>query len=312
MEFSGIKKEQEQTGAKKKPSRLALGRGLEALIPVSNHNTVETEPASKKIINIEINRIKQNPHQPRTKIDEESLAELTESIKEKGIIQPVIVRKVDDGYELIAGERRTRAAKKAGLDMVPAIIYNVGDEESLIFALIENIQRQDLNPLELANAYQMLMDEFNLTQEQVSARVGKERASVANYLRLRNLPQSVKQFISEGKLSFGHAKALMMLNKPEEQEILASLVVKEGLSVRECESLALKKAKNQKKRRPGSNTGQTTTIDFDIKDLEEKLQQTVGTKVRIRRRKRGGVIEIEYYTLDEFDGIMKLLGLKID
>lgn len=310
MEFSSIDKEQEQTGVKKKPSRVALGRGLEALIPVSNHTTVETEPAGKKIINIEINRIKQNPHQPRTKIDEESLAELSESIKEKGIIQPVIVRKVDDGYELIAGERRTRAAKKAGFEMVPAIIYNVGDEESLIFALIENIQRQDLNPLELANAYQILMDEFNLTQEQVSARVGKERASVANYLRLRNLPESVKQLIAEGKLSFGHAKALMMLNKPEEQEILASIVVKEGLSVRECESLALKKAKNQKKRRSRSNTGQTATIDFDIKDLEEKLQQTVGTKVRIRRRKKGGVIEIEYYTLDELDGIIRLLGLE--
>ena len=240
---------------------------------------------------------------------EEKLIELSESIKEKGIIQPVIVRKIDDGYELIAGERRTRAAKKAGFDMVPAIIYNVTNEESLLFALIENIQREDFIPLELANAYQMLMNEFSLTQEEVAVRVGKDRASVANYLRLRSLPETVKEFIAGGRLSFGHAKALLMLAKPEEQEILAGLVVKEGLSVRECESIALKRTRKEKKRRQ-KTTG--ATVDFDVASLEERLQHALRTKVKIRPRKKGGVIEIEYYTLDELDGILKSLGLKAD
>lgn len=311
MELTGTDKEQQDTGGKKKMPRQALGRGLGALIPGPDQLAIEIEPTGKKIVNIEINSIRQNPYQPRTKIDEERLSELSESIKEKGIIQPVIVRKIDDGFELIAGERRTLAAKKAGFDMVPAIIYNIGNEESLEFALIENIQREDLNPLELSNAYQLLMEQFSLTQEQVSAKVGKERASVANYLRLRNLPEKIRQFISDGKISFGHAKALLMLSKPEEQEILASLVVKEGLSVRECESIALKQTKREKNRKR-KNTTQTSTVDFDIRDLEEKLQQAIGTKVKIRPKKRGGVIEIEYYTLDELDGIMRLIGLETD
>ena len=159
MELTGTDKEQQDTGGKKKMPRQALGRGLGALIPGPDQPAIEIEPTGKKIVNIEINSIRQNPYQPRTKIDEERLSELSESIKEKGIIQPVIVRKIDDGFELIAGERRTLAAKKAGFDMVPAIIYNIGNEESLEFALIENIQREDLNPLELSNAYQLLMEQ---------------------------------------------------------------------------------------------------------------------------------------------------------
>lgn len=311
MEMSGAEKEQ-QANEKKKIPRQALGRGLNALIPGSEQMPVETEPTSKRVVNIEINSIKRNPNQPRLSINEEKLTELSESIKEKGIIQPIIVRKTDDGYELIAGERRTLAARKAGFEMVPAIIYNVSNEESLEFALIENIQRDDLNPLELANAYQMLINEFNLTQEEVSAKVGKDRASVANYLRLLALPQRVKQLVSEGKLSFGHARALLSLEDEAEQVLLAGIAVKEDLSVRQCENLVMSrslKGKRQKQRKlPGRKNA--VEIDYDVNSLEEKLQSAIGTKVKITPKKKGGLIEIEYYSLDELERIIEFFEIE--
>jgi ParB family transcriptional regulator, chromosome partitioning protein len=312
MELTGTDMENQVEGTKKKMPRQALGKGLSALIPSSEQEPViEIEPTGKKVVKIEIASIRRNPHQPRMKINEEKLTELAESIKEKGIIQPIIVRKTDDGYELIAGERRTLAAKRAGFDMVPAIVYSISNEESLEFALIENIQRDDLNAMELANAYQMLMDEFNLTQEEVSTRVGKERASVANYLRLRALPEKVKQLILDGELSFGHARTLLTLNNAEEQIMLALLVVKEGLSVRECESLAMKQTNRGRSRKQKKNSGADTyELDYDIASLEQKLQERLGTKVKIRPKKKGGVIEIEYYTLDELDGILEALAIK--
>ncbi len=292
-------------------TRQALGKGLNALIPSSEPAKVESSTAGKRVIDVEISSIKRNPRQPRFHINDEKLSDLAESIKENGIIQPVIVRRFEDGYELIAGERRTLAAKKAGFELVPAIVYNVSNQESLEFALVENVQRDDLNPLELGKAYKMLMDEFDMTQEQVAEKVGKDRASIANYIRILGLPNKVKQMILDDKLSFGHARALLAINGEAEQSILASLAVKEDLSVRQCENLAtsrsLKVKKHKVKKR--STASGTATDDYHLKSLEERLQHVLGTKVKISSKKKGGRIEIEYYTLDELDRILELFDI---
>ena len=290
-------------------SRQALGRGLEALIPSAGYGDHELPSAGKKVLDIEVDQIKRNPRQPRTHVDEDSLASLAESIREKGIIQPIIVRKIDDGYELIAGERRTLAAKKAGFDLVPAIVYNVSNQESLEFALIENIQRDDLNPLELGKAYKMLMEDFSLTQEQVAEKVGKDRASIANYIRILGLPAKIRQMILEDKLSFGHARALTGLEQESEQMMLAALVVKEGLSVRQCENLASSRTIKAGRRKRRKAAAEPATVDYQTKSLEEKLQHILGTKVRIRPKKKGGNIEIEYYTFEELDRILELFDI---
>ncbi len=291
--------------------RQALGKGLNALIPGPEQKSVEVPTSGKKVVDIEIDTIKRSPRQPRFHMDEDKLSDLAGSIKENGIIQPVIVRKVDDGYELIAGERRTLAAKKAGFDLVPAIVYNVSNQESLEFALIENVQRDDLNPLELGKAYKMLMDDFDLTQEQVAEKVSKDRASIANYVRILGLPEKVKQMILDGKLSFGHARALLSISDEAQQMILASLVVKEELSVRQCENLASSRTigvKRQKSRK-SSTPAQPVEVDHHLKSLEEKLQHVLGTKVKISPKKKGGSIEIEYYSLDELERILELFDI---
>ncbi len=271
----------------------ALGRGLNALIPEKGVQVRE----------IEVSLIKPGPEQPRRNFDEKALSELAQSIKEKGVLQPVIIRKAQQGgYFLIAGERRWRAAKEAGLKKIPAIIKDVDSSSALELALVENIQRDDLNPLEMAEAFQRLIDEFSYTQEELSKRVGKDRATIANYLRILNLPPEIKELIVNDRISLGHAKAILSLpTKPLQIEI-AREVIKKGLSVRETERLCAAK----KSRKAGSRKKKKEK-DPNIIALEEKLKQSLGTKVQIRHKGKRGKIEIEYYSLDELDRLLEIL-----
>ncbi|HUJ14192.1 MAG TPA: ParB/RepB/Spo0J family partition protein [Thermoanaerobaculia bacterium] len=267
----------------------ALGRGLGALIP---QKAEPPSPAAAGLAQIPIDRISANPYQPRKIFNERSIDELTRSVREHGIVQPLVVtRTADNRYRLVAGERRFRAAQKAGLTSVPAVIKDLQKEgDALQLALIENIQREDLNPIEEANAYHQLHDEFGLTQEEISKRVGKERSTVANFLRLMKLPESVKQRLASGQLSMGHARALLSLDSPKKQEQLAERIVRNSLNVRQAEMLASAGPKTAKPEKPK---------DVFTRDAEEKLTKTLRTKVEIDRKKRGGVIHIRFSSEDD-------------
>lgn len=275
--------------------KTALGRGLDALIPEKG----------EEMLHLEVSRISAGGEQPRKIFRDDSLKELAASIKEKGVLQPIIVSRAGDGsFRLIAGERRWRASQLAGLKKIPAIVKNVASRDSLEIALIENIQREDLNPVETAEAFHKLMRDFSLTQEDLSEKVGKERATVANYLRLLKLPEEIKSLISDGFLSMGHARAILSIEGRANQTEAARKVMKKGLSVRETETLAksialsgTKKSKTHKGHK-----------DPQIASLEDKLIKSLGTKVRIHHKgKKGGRIEIEYYSLDELDRFLDIL-----
>lgn len=269
--------------------KTALGKGLEALIPEKG----------EEVVYLDIERIFPGEQQPRKTFKDDSLKELAASIKEKGILQPVIVNRVGDGsFRLVTGERRWRAASLAGLKKIPALIKNVASRDSLEMALIENIQREDLNPIEAAEAFSKLIIEFNLTQEELSDRIGKERTTIANYLRLLKLPEEVKGFIYNGSLSMGHAKAILALDGKAHQIDAARKIIKKSLSVREAE-LLVKKISNPPKT--------TMNKDPQISSLEEKLIRNLGTKVRIVNRGKRGKIEIEYYSLEELDRLLDIL-----
>ena len=279
--------------------RKVLGRGLGALIP-------ERISAAEKgeIHFLETTRIKSNPFQPRENFKEEELRELVNSIKEKGILQPILVRKTGDSFELIAGERRLRAARMLQLTEVPVIIKDIQDQESLELSLIENIQREELNPIEEARAFQQLIEKFDFTQEQVSQVVGKARASVTNSLRLLKLPKIVQEEIKQGRISFGHGKVLLEIESPDLIVKFAQEIISNSLSVRELERL-INSAKFIRSTRK-SNKAPANPL---IQQLEELLQQALGTKVRIARdsRKRGRII-IEFYSdqdLERILGVMK-------
>jgi ParB family chromosome partitioning protein len=277
----------------------ALGKGLSALIPEKE------KVRSKEILELNIDMIMPNEYQPRRAFNDTALKELVASIREKGIIQPVIVRKAsDNSYHLIAGERRWRAARVAGLSSIPAIVKDAAPMESLELALIENIQREDLNPLETAEAFQRLISDFSITHDDLSKKVGKDRATVTNYLRILKLPFEVKQWIADGSLSIGHAKALLQVDHQRIQIEIASRIIKQGLSVRETENLC--------KKNPSVQTPQSKfrkSRDPQIASLEEKMMHSLGTKVRLihRSNKKGGRIEIEYYSLEELDRLLELL-----
>ncbi|MFA5072821.1 MAG: ParB/RepB/Spo0J family partition protein [Nitrospirota bacterium] len=276
--------------------KVALGKGLGALIP--DLSTLDdNERKALGIIEIELQKIIPNEYQPRKFFDESKLKELASSIKEQGVIQPVIVHKVGSNYQLIAGERRWRASQLAGLSTIPALVKDATKRELLEMALIENIQREDLNPLEAAEAYKRLQDEFRLTQEDLAKRVGKERSTVTNFLRLLDLPREVKQYLAAGSLSMGHAKALLSIDKIRDQIQAATLIVKKGFSVREAEALAskIKKPFREKTARPNSV----------LRSVEEKLKKSLGTKVSITSRSKGGKIVIEYFSNDELDRIIE-------
>ena len=269
---------------------MALGKGLEALIPEKG----------EEVIYLDINRVFPGEHQPRKAFKDESLKELAASIKEKGILQPVIVSRVGDGtFRLVTGERRWRAAALAGLKKIPVLVRDVASRDSLEIALIENIQREDLNPVETAEALRRLIADFSITQEELSDKVGKDRATIANYLRLLKLPGEIKSLIYNGSISMGHAKALLSIVGRAHQIEAARKIVKKGLSVRETEALS-KKIYRPKKTK--------ILKDPQIPFLEEKLIKSLGTKVRILHKgKKGGKIEIEYYYLEELDRLLEIL-----
>lgn len=269
-----------------------LGRGLEALISVQGAD--DSVVKEVKIFDIE-----PNTKQPRKEFDQERLQQMADSIKEHGIIQPIVVRSKNEKYEIIAGERRWRAARIAGLTKVPIIIKELGDKEVLEAALIENLQREDLNPIEEAEGYSNLIKEYDLTQEDISRIIGKSRSAIANTIRLLNLDQRVKQMIYENKLSAGHARALVVINDTNLQYEIAKKIVANNLSVRETEAL-LKSIENKKPIKKKINNPLYT-------EIEENLRSILGTKVKIFNNKNKGKIEIEYYSQDDLDRIITML-----
>jgi ParB family transcriptional regulator, chromosome partitioning protein len=286
-----------------------LGRGFDSLL--NNNNAPATVRRPFLTVEIPIDRIAPNPLQPRRIFDDETIRELADSISRSGILTPVLVRRSGDKYLLIAGERRLRAAQMAGLQRIPAIVRDADDMETLELSLIENIQREDLNPLDKASAYYDLMTKFNLTQDQVAEKLGQNRASVANYLRLMNLPESVQDAVKSGKISFGHAKAILACDDPERQTQLCIIAVESGMSVRELEKLATEElpqenASGQPKRR----RRREGDPDPAIAEVEDYLRRFFGTRVLVKNSKSKGRIVIEYFSIADLNRILTLLEEK--
>ena len=282
--------------------KFGLGKGLGALI---SENEEDSNESSKLLI--PLNKIKSNAEQPRKSFDNEKIAELAESIKHHGIIQPLIVMKENDSYVIIAGERRWRASKMAGLKEVPAIIMDITDRDVLEISLIENIQRQDLNPIEEALAYKKLIDDFKITQEELSKRVGKSRTAITNCMRLINLDDRVKQYLIDGVLSEGHGRALLAINDGNLQYTVAQKVIDEGLSVRELERLIKKVYAGDKKKKDNDEINDENNVYY--KDIEEKLQSYFGTKIKLSYKKDKGKIEIEYYSDEDLQRILDIINI---
>ena len=284
----------------KKRKKNALGRGLNALFP-DIKDSVDTKDSEYFLCDIDI--IKPNPYQPRKQFSKNDLEELAQSIKEQGLIQPVIVRKNEAGYELVAGERRLRASKASGLKKIPVVIKDATDIELLQMSIVENIQRQNLNPMEEAEAYQRLMDEFNLTQEQTAKKIGKSRSAVANFIRLVRLPEEIKARLRDNILSMGHARALLGLDSSAKLNKAFQVVVSKGLSVRQTEALVNKM--KSKKTPPKTITKNSDDIYFS--HLAEELSRRLGTKVIIKRKGQRGKLEIEFYNNDDLDKLIDIL-----
>lgn len=294
-------------------TRKALGKGLDALFstPEVETSLVEQEKEIQPttgVWEVEINKIRDNPYQPRNQFNEEKLNELVESIKERGILQPILLRPVgDDNYEIIAGERRYRAALLAGLDKVPAIVVKATNRDSLEMALIENLQREDLNPIELAKGFKMLQEEFGLAQEEVAQRVGLSREAVSNTLRLLQLPMEVKQLIEKGELSAGHSRVLLRLDSEHEQIRLAHLILKKGLSVRETEKMI--ESGRQKKKPRGKSRKFDTIFELKCRETEELLLEYLDTLVKVKPlTNKKGKIEIYFNGINELESILNRLG----
>jgi len=277
--------------------RKALGRGLEALLP----EQASVSPAGVES-SVAVSEIVPNPDQPRRHFDEEALASLAESIRRHGLLQPLVVRRIAGRFELIAGERRLQAAKRANLESVPVIVREARPEDRLELALIENLQRENLTPLEEAEAYRHLMDAYGLTQEEIAQRVGKSRPAITNTLRLLALPDAVKAQLEGGELSAGHARAVLSLEDAQEQVAFAREVVTRKLSKSTTESLAAARSK-----RPAKRTATSTASEVHVRALAEELTRDFGTRVRITSRARGGCIEIEYYSEAELDRLVERL-----
>ncbi len=296
-------------------TRKALGRGLSALLSDSSNNSNAapygtTDNKKEELKDIEIDLIDPNPHQPRTTFTQEKLAELAQSIKENGLVQPILVRRKDNGrYQLIAGERRWRASQVAGLQRISSVIREMEDDKILEVALIENIQRQELNPIEEALAYQRLVTTLDLTQEEVAKRVGKDRSSVANYVRLLKLPESVQRMVETEKISMGHARAILGLESQELQAKLAQEVIDKKMSVRETERAVQQKAISKSE----SETDSTVIRnDANIRAAELKLKRFLGTQVKIQISSKGGKISIDFSSANELDRIYSILMRRTD
>ena len=285
-------------------NRKALGKGINALIPDFEMGVPEAEPSAAN--DLLVDEISPNRLQPRSYFDDTKLEELVTSIEEHGVLQPVVVQKADSGYELIVGERRWRASKKLGLKKIPAVIREVSDAQSLEIAIIENIHRQDLNPIEEAEAYARLANEFALTQEMVAKKVGKSRTAVANTLRLLKLSRKIKEDLISEKISMGHARALLGLENSKQMETLRKEIIKQDLTVRQTEG-RVNKIKAGSVNKPGPPTAKK---DIFIKDLEKDLARRLGTKVDISPKKNGGKLVVTYYSDDDLDRIQGLMGSK--
>ncbi len=297
--------------AKAKKNR-GLGRGLDALFaeqaPIMPDNRVETEEKSNsyvrdKVLYIDINDIKPNAEQPRKTFDKEKISELSQSIIEHGIIQPLVVRKSGKHYEIVAGERRWRAAREAELSVVPCIVRQFSDEENMLVAIIENMQREDLNPIEEAMGLEQMISAYGMTQEEVSKSVSKSRPYITNTLRLLKLPEEIKALVSEGKISTGHARTLITVKNKTKQEELCKKIIKDGISVRDVERLASEEKKTRKK--PLKRVKSPDTLN-----VERELKEIYGTKVTINSRGNKGTVELEFYSKDELNRLIDLLKFK--
>ena len=292
--------------ASRKVKNNVLGRGISALIseatPVEEpvDEVAAPEDPERTVQYIDINDIKPNRNQPRKKFDPESISELAASIQEHGIIQPLIVCKAEQGYELVAGERRWRAAREAALDKVPCLVREFTSEENALIAIIENMQREDLDPIEEAEGLEKMMKEYGFTQEEVSRSVGKSRPYITNSLRLLKLPQDIREKISEGAISAGHARALLSVKTIALQEQICQKIIKDGMSVRETENLVRKGGKSRK-------APARSKKDPDIVAVEEKLKEIYGTRVAITTNGRKGAVEISYYGREDLNRIIELL-----
>lgn len=298
-------------------TRKALGKGLSALLPdvrpadpehvsAVKLSTVAPVPSSSGLQEVPLERIDASRFQPRVHFDQQGLEELAQSVRSGGVVQPIILRPLGQRFELVAGERRLRAARLAGLERLPALVRVLSDEQALELSLVENIQREDLNPLEQARAFERLANDFALTQEQIAARTGKDRATVANLLRLLRLPQEVQELVEEGKLTAGHARALLKLeDSPVLQRVLAKRIVARRMSVRQAEEMVERRMPEAKKERAVSRP-----LDPNVRAAEEAMQLALGTKVRVLERKGGrGTVEIDYYNLEDLNRIYyKIVG----
>ncbi len=291
-------KEKSTTGPARR-KKVALGKGLAALIP----EIEEADERPKDFFYCDIELIRPNRFQPRIQFPKDELDDLCQSIKEQGILQPLLIHEDDDGYELIAGERRLRAAKKAGLAQVPVIIKRISDSKLLELSIVENIQRANLNPIEESEAYHRLITEFNLTQDQAATRVGKSRSAVANFLRLRQLPEQIKASILDDSLTMGHARALLGVENSAQQLAAWRAVVKKELSVRETEDL-IRTLKDEKKK---PKVARKNSEDRHLMSLADDLSRHFGTKITIKKRGQRGKVEIEFYSNDDLDRLIERL-----
>lgn len=283
-----------------------LGKGLGALLGTE----VIPDNEGRTILDLNIQDVSPNEDQPRKHFDKEKLRELADSIAKNGIIQPIIVTRSGNSYQIVAGERRWRAARLANIKTIPAIVKELSDVEILQQALIENLQRQDLNPIETSEALSRLMSDHNMTQEKLSEAVGMSRSAVANTLRLQNLPTKVKKYVISEELSQGHARALLALPEKKKQEEIADLIVKKGLSVRDCERLVKKLLEVPEKKPETPETPVDEAYQLSIKTVEEELTRCLGTKVSLKDKKKKGQIVIEYYSLDDLERILDLMRQK--
>ncbi|MEK4712709.1 ParB/RepB/Spo0J family partition protein [Sporosarcina sp. FSL K6-1540] len=274
-----------------------LGKGLNALFPGESLAKVES------VEHIHVKSIKANPYQPRKVFDENAIQELSASIKEHGILQPIILRKMGTAYEIVVGERRFRAAQMAGLTEVPAVVRILTDEETMEFAILENLQREDLTPIEEAEAYQSLMENLGLTQEQLAFRLGKSRPHIANHVRLLSLPEKVRNYITAGKISMGHGRTLLGLRKKEQIALVAERLLREGLNVRQLEKLVQKMNEDVPR-----ETKPEKRKDLFLAERESNLRDYFGTNVSIKKTKNKGKIEIEFFSEDDLERILELLN----
>ncbi|QXM07013.1 ParB/RepB/Spo0J family partition protein [Crassaminicella indica] len=282
--------------------RSGLGKGLSALIPERNTDIEKNREIKGDIQNINIHEINPNRNQPRKSFDQEKLDALAKSIKNYGVIQPIVVRTIKEGYEIVAGERRWKACRQAGLKEIPCIIKELNEKERMEIALIENLQREDLNPIEEALAYKMLIEDYQLTQEEISSSIGKSRPYIANMIRLLKLSEEVRKMLMNNLLSSGHARALLRIEDSNLQKQIGEKIIANNLSVRETESLVTKLINDKGEKKKKQKT-KDTTLMF----IEDTLQTRLGTKVNIIKGKKKGKIEIEYYSDEELERLVELL-----